>query len=221
MSTVPSKKITKANAQPVEGSGAEAYMQQVSEVLKRLPFALVDQVVDALWNAYCEDRTVFLFGNGGSAALASHCACDLGKGTIMNGHRRFRVLALTDNVPLMTAWANDASYADIFAEQLRGFLRKDDVAFAFSASGNSPNVLNALTLAQETGALTIGLTGFEGGKMKSLCELCVVIPSENMQVIEDLHLSVSHSIFTSLRPRISDLTSRRHLTVAASGRRSS
>lgn len=221
MSTVPSKKITKANTQSVEGSGAEAYMQQVSEVLKRLPFALVDQVVDALWNAYCEDRTVFLFGNGGSAALASHCACDLGKGTIMNGHRRFRVLALTDNVPLMTAWANDASYADIFAEQLRGFLRKDDVVFAFSASGNSPNVLNALRLAQETGALTMGLTGFEGGKMKSLCELCVVIPSENMQVIEDLHLSVSHSIFTSLRARIADLTSRRHLTVAASGRRSS
>jgi len=111
MSTVPSKKITKANARPVERSGAEAYMQQVSEALKCLPFDVVDQVVDALWNAYCEDRAVFLFGNGGSAALASHCACDLGKGTIMNGHRRFRVLALTDNVPLMTAWANDASYA--------------------------------------------------------------------------------------------------------------
>jgi D-sedoheptulose 7-phosphate isomerase len=221
MSTVPSKKITKANARPVERSGAEAYMQQVSEVLKRLPFNVVDQVVDALWNAYCEDRAVFLFGNGGSAALASHCACDLGKGTIMNGHRRFRVLALTDNVPLMTAWANDTSYADIFAEQLRGFLRKDDVVFAFSASGNSANVLNALTLAQETGALTMGLTGFQGGKMKSLCELCVVIPSENMQVIEDLHLSVSHSIFTSLRARIADLTSRPQLTVAASGRRSS
>ncbi len=221
MSTVPSKKITKANARPVERSGSEAYMQQVSEVLKRLPFDVVDQVVDALWNAYCEDRAVFLFGNGGSAALASHCACDLGKGTIMNGHRRFRVLALTDNVPLMTAWANDASYADIFAEQLRGFLRKDDVVFAFSASGNSANVLNALTLAQETGALTMGLTGFQGGKMKSLCELCVVIPSDNMQVIEDLHLSVSHSIFTSLRARFVDLTSRRHLTVAVSGRSSS
>src|SRR3984893_3246993 len=209
------KKITKAIVRPVEAPGAEAYLQQVSDVLQRLPFALIDQVVDGLWNAYRDDRAVYLFGNGGSAALASHCACDLGKGTIMKGHRRFRVLALTDNVPLITAWANDASYADIFAEQLRGFLRKDDVVLAVSASGNSPNVLNALTLAQEIGALTMGLTGFEGGKMKSLCELCVVVPSQNMQGIEDLHLSVTHSIFTALRARIVELTSRRHLTAVA------
>jgi D-sedoheptulose 7-phosphate isomerase len=209
------KKMAKIGALGVEESGAETYLQQVSDVLKRLPFAQIDQVIDALWKAYLEDRTIYLFGNGGSAALASHCACDLGKGTVMNGHRRVRVLALTDNVPLLTAWANDTSYAEVFSEQLRGFLRKDDVVLAFSASGNSPNVLNALTLAQETGALTIGLTGFQGGKMKSLCELCVVIPSENMQVIEDLHLSVSHSIFIALRARIADLTSQPQLTVAA------
>jgi D-sedoheptulose 7-phosphate isomerase len=216
MSPVPNhKKMNKASALPVEASEAEAYLRQVSDVLKRIPFALVDQLTDALWNAYREDRAVYLLGNGGSAALASHCACDLGKGTITKGHRRFRVLALTDNVPLLTAWANDASYADIFAEQLRGFLRKDDVVLAFSASGNSPNVLNALTLAQEIGALTMGLTGFEGGKMKSLCELCVVIPSQNMQVIEDLHLSVTHSVFTALRARMAELTSRRHLTAVA------
>jgi D-sedoheptulose 7-phosphate isomerase len=222
MSTVSNHtKTTKAIARPVEAPGAEAYLQQVSDVLKRLPFALIDQVTDGLWNAYREDRVVYLFGNGGSAALASHCACDLGKGTIMNGHRRFRVLALTDNLPLLTAWANDASFADVFAEQLRSFLRKDDVVFAFSASGNSPNVLNALSLAQEIGALTMGLTGFQGGKMKAFCELCVVIPSENMQVIEDVHLSVTHSIFTSLRARIAELTSQLHLTVAASGRGSS
>jgi D-sedoheptulose 7-phosphate isomerase len=215
------KKITKAIVPPVEAPGAEAYLRQVSEMLKRLPFALIDQVVDGLWNAYCEDRAVYLFGNGGSAALASHCACDLGKGTTMNGHRRFRVLALTDNVPLLTAWANDAGYADVFAEQLRSFLRKDDVVLAFSASGNSPNVLNALALAQETGALTMGLTGFRGGKMRALCERCIVIPSENMQVIEDLHLSVAHSIFTSLRARIAELTSQLHLTAVASSRGSS
>jgi D-sedoheptulose 7-phosphate isomerase len=215
------KRINKAIAPLVEAPGAQAYLQQVSDVLKRLPFALIDQVVDGLWNAYREDRAVYLFGNGGSAALASHCACDLGKGTIMNGHRRFRVFALTDNVPLLTAWANDACYADVFAEQLRSFLCKDDVVLAFSASGNSPNVLNALALAREIGALTMGLTGFKGGKMKALCEHCVVIPSENMQVIEDLHLSVAHSIFTSLRAHIAELTSPRLLTVAASSRGSS
>jgi D-sedoheptulose 7-phosphate isomerase len=216
------KKMTRAVIPPpVEAPGTKVYLQQVSEVLKRLPFALIDQVVDRLWKAYRDDQAVYLFGNGGSAALASHCACDLGKGTIMNGNRRFRVLALTDNVPLLTAWANDACYADVFAEQLRSFLRKDDVVFAFSASGNSPNVLNALSLAQEVGASTLGLTGFQGGKMKALCGLCVVIPSENMQVIEDLHLSVTHSIFTSLRARIVEMTSQRILAVAASSRSSS
>jgi D-sedoheptulose 7-phosphate isomerase len=220
MSTVANRrKTTEASARLVEIPGAEIYLQEVSAALKRLPFALIDRVTDALWNAYQDKRAVYLFGNGGSAALASHCACDFGKGTVVNGHRRFRVLALTDNVPLMTAWANDARYEDIFAEQLRSFLQADDVAFAISGSGNSPNVLNALHAAREMGAFTIGLTGFQGGKMKSLCELCVVVPSENMQVIEDVHLSVTHSIFTSFRERLGDLTLRRSL--ASLGGRSS
>jgi D-sedoheptulose 7-phosphate isomerase len=112
----------------------------------------------------------------------------------------------------MTAWANDARYEDIFAEQLRSFLQADDIAFAISGSGNSANVLHGLAVARELGAFTIGLTGFQGGRMKSICRLCVVVPSENMQVIEDVHLSVMHSIFTSLRQRFSDLTQRRSLS---------
>jgi D-sedoheptulose 7-phosphate isomerase len=159
-------------------------------------------VADALWDAYRQNRAVFLFGNGGSAALASHSACDFGKGTAINGNRRFRVLSLTDNVPLMTAWANDHGYEDIFAEQLKGFVQEDDVVFAISGSGNSPNVLNGLRLARDMGARTIGLTGFQGGNMKPLCDLCVVIPSDNMQIIEDFHVSVTHSIFLMLRNRI-------------------
>jgi len=180
----------------------EIYLQRVSRTLKRLPFVQIDRLTDALWKAYQDNRAVFLFGNGGSAALASHCACDFGKGTVVNGNRRFRVLALTDNVPLMTAWANDACYEDIFSEQLRSFLQADDIAFAMSGSGNSPNVLNALQTAREMGAYTIGLTGFQGGKMRSLCDICVVVPSDNMQIIEDVHLSVTHSIFTSFRERL-------------------
>ncbi|MGA7924714.1 MAG: SIS domain-containing protein [Candidatus Sulfotelmatobacter sp.] len=203
MSTVASRrKIAAVSARPVEISGAEIYLQKVSGALQRLPFVQINHVTDALWKAYQDNRAVFLFGNGGSAALASHCACDFGKGTVVNGNRRFRVLALTDNVPLMTAWANDARYEDIFSEQLRSFVQTDDVAFAISASGNSPNVLNALHTAREMGAFTIGLTGFQGGKMQALCDLCVVVPSDNMQVIEDMHLSVTHSIFTSFRARI-------------------
>jgi D-sedoheptulose 7-phosphate isomerase len=212
MSTAPNRRKTiEASTRLADIPRAEIYLHEVSTALKRLPFVQIERVTDALWNAYQENRVVYLFGNGGSAALASHCACDFGKGTVVNGHRRFRVLALTDNVPLMTAWANDARYEDIFAEQLRSFLQPDDVAFAISGSGNSPNVLNALHAAREMGALTVGLTGFQGGKMKALCELCVVVPSENMQIIEDVHLSVTHSIFTSFRERFYDLTSRQSL----------
>lgn len=183
-------------------SHSEAYFRDVGSVLHHLPYSLIDRVTDTLWNAYLQGRTVYVFGNGGSAALASHCACDLGKGTAVNGNRRFRVLALTDNVPLMTAWANDARYDDIFAEQLTPFIEKSDIALAISGSGNSANVLNGLQVAKDAGAFTIGLTGFQGGRMKALCDLCVVVPSENMQIIEDLHVSVNHAVFAALRSRM-------------------
>jgi D-sedoheptulose 7-phosphate isomerase len=184
---------------------AETYFHGLARTLQRLAHAGIDEVANALLRAYQERRAVFLFGNGGSAALASHLACDLGKGTAIAGRERFRVLSLTDNVPLMTAWANDARYEDIFAEQLRNFIRPGDVAFAISGSGNSPNVLNALRAAREAGAFNIGLAGYSGGKMKSLCDLCVVVPSENMQVIEDLHLSISHCVFSVVHNGIAQL----------------
>jgi D-sedoheptulose 7-phosphate isomerase len=145
-----------------------------------------------------------LFGNGGSASLASHFACDLGKGTAYcNGGKRFRVLALTDNIPAMTAWANDSSYEDVFSEQLRNFVQPQDIAFAISGSGNSGNVLRALQVAREAAATTIGISGFQGGKMKSLCDICLVVPSDDMQVIEDLHLAMAHSIFRIVSSRMS------------------
>src|SRR5271169_4156548 len=152
---------------PHELTRSETYFLGVESVLRGLPFALIDRAADVLWRAYIEDRTVYVLGNGGSAALASHCACDLGKGTVVNGNRRFRVLALTDNVPLMTAWANDSSYEDVFAEQLTSLVGRNDIALAISGSGNSPNVLKALQVARHAGAFTIGLTGFHGGRMKA------------------------------------------------------
>jgi D-sedoheptulose 7-phosphate isomerase len=168
-----------------------------------MPLATLDQIVDMLMRAYEAGRMIYLFGNGGSAALASHFACDLGKGAANGSGQRFRVLALTDNVPMMTAWANDARYDDIFAEQLVNFIGPQDIAMAISCSGNSPNVLKALKVARAAGAFTIGLTGFQGGKVKELCDLCAIVPSENMQIIEDLHLSSAHAIFTALRGKIS------------------
>ncbi len=180
----------------------EEYFTGLKQVLARLPYAVIDEISDALFSAYTEDRTTFLLGNGGSAALASHFACDLAKGTSSNGHKRFRALALTDSSPMMTAWANDSGYEDIFAEQLLNWVREGDLVFAISGSGDSPNVLKALKVARESEAYVIGITGFQGGKMKALCNLCLVVPSDHMQYIEDAHLSIAHSIFTSVRQRI-------------------
>jgi D-sedoheptulose 7-phosphate isomerase len=179
-------------------ASAQEYFGALSDVLKRIPAGVVEEITTTLLQTYIQNRTVFVFGNGGSAALASHFACDLGKGTAPRDGRRkrFRVVALTDNIPTMTAYANDAGYDNIFAEPLLNHVSPGDVAFAISCSGNSPNVLKALNVARQEGAYLIGLTGFEGGKMKALCDLCLVVPSGNMQIIEDIHLSVAHCIFS-------------------------
>jgi len=169
-----------------------------------LPYNAIEQATHELLRGYEKEKRIFVFGNGGSAALASHFACDLGKGTIPHGTRtkRFRVLALTDNLPLITAWANDKSYDCVFAEQLRNFVAPGDITFAISGSGNSVNILRALELARDAGAFNIGLTGFRGGQMKRLCDVCIIIPSDNMQIVEDLHLSVAHAIFSVICQRL-------------------
>jgi D-sedoheptulose 7-phosphate isomerase len=138
------------------------YFDNLARVIARMPIQPIDQLVSVLLQAYESGRMIYLFGNGGSAALASHLACDLGKGTVNGSPKRFRALALTDSVPLMTAWANDSEYNNIFSEQLLNFVQPEDVAFAISGSGNSANVLNALEVARRAGAFTLGLTGFGG-----------------------------------------------------------
>jgi D-sedoheptulose 7-phosphate isomerase len=182
------------------------YLELHGRVLEQMQHSDIDQIAAALFQAYDEGRKVYFLGNGGSASLASHFACDLAKGTVIPGEqrRRFQAMSLTDNVALLTAWANDTSYDQVFSEQLRNALRPRDVVVAISASGNSPNVLLALQVAREFEAFTIGLTGFAGGKMRSLCDLCLVVPSDNMQIIEDLHVGIAHAVFTVIRKQISD-----------------
>lgn len=182
--------------------GAAAYVQQLRDILGHLPVDVIDAIVSRLISAYDSNQSVFLMGNGGSAALASHIACDLGKGTAANGIRRFRVLSLTDNVPLITAWANDNSYEDIFAEQIKNFLVPGDICLAISGSGNSPNVLKALKASRALGGYNVGLTGFEGGNMRALCDLCLVVPSDSMQHIEDAHVAISHAVFMAVRSHL-------------------
>ena|SRR5256885_4142965 len=184
---------------------ARTYFANLNGVLECVPYQAVDQITAVLVQAYLQNRSVFVFGNGGSAALASHLACDLGKGTAVKGRRRFRVLSLTDNIPVITAWANDARYEDIFAEQLRNFMEKGDIVLAISGSGNSLNVINALGVAREMRAYVMGLTGFRGGKMKDLCDLCLIVPSDNMQLIEDVHVCICHAIFTIMRNQLANM----------------
>jgi D-sedoheptulose 7-phosphate isomerase len=189
-------------------STAENYFGSYCNILEDLPYGEIEQVTARLLQAYDEGRTVFLFGNGGSAALASHFACDLGKGTLARcgDSKRFRAVSLTDNLPLITAWANDVSYDRIFAEQLRSLVVAGDISFAISGSGNSSNVLSALEVARSSGSTTIGMTGYLGGRMKALCDYCIVVPSDNMQLIEDFHLSISHALFLGICQRIARST---------------
>lgn len=178
------------------------YLEEATSVTRAMDPAVIRQVSDILLAALREGRQVFLFGNGGSAATASHFAVDLGKGLQAADGRRLKALALTDAVPLMTAWANDTDYSRIFSEQLVNFVRPGDVAIAISGSGSSLNVLKGIRTATEKGALTIGFTGDMGGKLKELVDLCVVVPSGNMQHIEDCHMIVAHVIYTDLRERL-------------------
>jgi D-sedoheptulose 7-phosphate isomerase len=190
-----------------EISDARQYFEELQRTVPSLCHDSINRIADALVEANESGSTVYIFGNGGSAALASHLACDLGKGTAYcDGGRRFRVMALTDNLAVLTAWANDSSYEDVFSEQLRNFIKPTDVAFAISGSGNSKNVLNALQVARKAGATTVGFSGFQGGLMKNLCDICVVVPSSDMQIVEDLHLAMAHSIFRVVRSRMSRRT---------------
>ena len=185
---------------------ASQYIASLQPVLADLAAADFRQVEAILLRARDEGRTVFIIGNGGSAATASHMANDLNKGAAVAGQRRFRALALTDNVPLITAWANDTQYEQIFVEQMANFFHPGDVLIAISGSGNSPNIIAALEWARNEGAVTIGLTGGNGGRLLGLVDCCLLVPSNRMEQIEDMHLVLAHAICVSLRNRIAGKT---------------
>ena len=184
-------------AGPVEFS-VQAYFQAVSRTIQQLPYTTIHEIIGAIVQAFEQGRTLFVFGNGGSAATASHVMCDLTKTLAGNG-QRMKVMALTDNVPLLTAWANDAGYEHVFSEQLTTFVQPGDAVLAISGSGNSPSILEALKAAREAGAITLGMAGYQGGRMKELCDICAVVPADDIQVVEDLHHAIAHSILTALR----------------------
>ena len=177
------------------------YLNEQSSCLKELSdnSDLFVLVVEKLLDARSSDSLVITMGNGGSASTASHFTADLLKTAIMKDEKRFRALCLTDNIPVMTAWSNDASYDEIFKEQLKNFVKKDDVVVAFSGSGTSKNVIKALELAKESGAYLIGFTGMSGGNFTEICDICIKIPSTNMLTIESFHLMLCHVVTSCIR----------------------
>ncbi len=171
------------------------YLNDVGRLIGTLPQAQLEGLYKRLLAAYDEGRQVFLLGNGGSASTCSHIVNDLQKCVYHAGGRTFKVMSLTDNVALMLAWANDTAYEHIFAEQLRPWVQPGDLVFCVSGSGNSPNVLKAAELGREKGAYVVGLAGYEGGKLSALVDEAVVVPSDNMQRIEDCHMVILHLLF--------------------------
>jgi D-sedoheptulose 7-phosphate isomerase len=175
------------------------YLDTLKRVLDELPVDAVARVMEVLEDAYRKDRTIFLCGNGGSAATASHWACDLAKGTVAAGAPRLRALSVADNPAMLTAYANDLEYARVFAEPLRTYARPGDVAVLLTASGNSPNILEAARAAREIGMVTIGLIGFGGGKLSSLVDHSITVSCREYGPVEDLHLILDHIISLYLR----------------------
>lgn len=180
----------------------ERYWHELVCAMQTMPFDTLASAAELLLDCYRRGSTIFILGNGGSAATASHFACDLAKGTQVPSLRAFRVVALSDNVPLLTAWANDTSYECVFAEQLATLVRPADVVVAISASGNSPNVLEAARRAQQSEAIVIALTGQCGGQLYQLADLTIRVPAEAIEHVEDAHLAIAHSLCVVLRRRL-------------------
>src|SRR5436190_6360548 len=179
------------------------YLDELRHCLDTLPAADLARFLDCLERAYQDDRQVYIIGNGGSAATASHMACDLAKNVypaVSTAQvRRFRVTSLTDNVAMITALANDCGYERVFSEQLNNLLQKDDLVVAISASGNSPNVVEALALARTRGARTAALLGFDGGVVKDMVDVALVVGSHDYGHVEDLHLVLNHLLVSWMR----------------------
>ena len=186
----------------MRNEGIEHYLDQVKETLDDLDREDLEKFADALMNAYENGRQVFVFGNGGSGATASHFCGDFLKGVSYGLDRRFRFLCLNDNIPALLAIANDIGYENVFVEQLKNHMQADDLVIGISGSGNSMNVVKALQYAKENGAVTVAMCGYDGGKIIAMADVHVHAEIENMEVTEDVHLVVIHCLKTLLKARL-------------------
>ena len=193
------------------------YISSLQETLNHLPVESIARVVEILREARISGRQVFIMGNGGSASTATHFVCDLAKNTRRNDLPHFRVVGLTDNMAIFSAYANDEGYEHVFEAQLDNLLNPDDIVIGISASGNSKNVLNAIGLARQRNAVTIGFTGFDGGHLQSLVDVNIHVESHVIEHVEDIHLMLEHKIVKTLKE---NLESESRQPVAAANERS-
>jgi D-sedoheptulose 7-phosphate isomerase len=178
------------------------YFSSLSSLISEIDSNSIENVVDLFWANYVAGGRLVFCGNGGSAATASHLPADFQKNVFLEGGKPWECMSLVDSIPLLTAWSNDSSYAEAFAGQARVWLRPNDLLVAISGSGNSPNVLAAVEAANEIGSVTIGWSGFGGGKLAGIAQHSIVLFSDNMQMVEDVHMIVGHLVFTEIRARI-------------------
>ncbi|MBM3740073.1 MAG: SIS domain-containing protein [Acidobacteria bacterium] len=172
----------------------ETYKAALLEAIDTIDTGKVNQAIEWFRDARDSGRSIFVCGNGGSASTASHFACDMVKGASFQRDRRFRITALTDSLPTITAYSNDVSYDCVFAEQLKNFAGPGDLVMAISGSGNSPNVVKAIEYANSAGCRTIGLTGRNGGQLGAISQLNIQVPVPHMGRIEDAHMIICHMI---------------------------
>lgn len=171
-----------------------AYLQKEIEVLNALDTDSINAAMNLLFETFEAEKNIYIFGNGGSASTASHYQNDFNKGISEYTEKKFRFVCLNDNAATVMAIANDIGYEEIFRFQLRGRLTNRDLVIGISGSGNSPNVVNAVKYAKECGGKVIGITGFDGGKLKELADILLHAPVNSMQITEDVHMIFDHMI---------------------------
>jgi len=159
----------------------------------------IDKIIKIIISARNNNKTIFTMGNGGSGSTASHFVSDLQKTIIMKNEKRLKAISLVDNIPVILAWSNDVSFESIFEEQLKNHVKKGDIVIAFSGSGKSKNVINALKFAKKKGAKCIGLTGKDGGLFNRICDVVFKVPSNDMLTIESQHITICHCVIATIR----------------------
>ena len=181
---------------------AADYLSGLKMLLENFDIRSFQRIVEKILEAYHSEHRIFVMGNGGSGATASHFTCDINKGCCMDLNKKFKMICLNDNLPTLLALANDVSYDAVFVEQLKNFFQPGDLVIGISGSGNSPNVLQAIEYAGTHAGATIGLSGFSGGKLASLADITWIAPVEDMQKIEDMHMIVVHMIMQAVRNKL-------------------